>query len=360
MAYLYRRAVVIDHTKVPNSNLTNFPMLFAGTYSYLADEANGGKVKTANGYDIIFTSDPEGSTILNFQRLAWINTTGQVVFWISIPTLSTSVDTVIYLHYGKASDTDHANVATVWTGANYVAVHHLNEANEATMVDSTGNDGISPATHYPRTTAGKIYKGMQFLSSDTRQAGGVDNDCPSGSAARTMSIWFNTTYAADKDLCGYGTIGTSMRGFYMRAGVSPVIYMDLGAGGGTVEYTWVNNNTDWHLWHACCPAGAKTNDVLFYFDGALKTVSRNGGTNTLNTLLTAKQLGHRPGGTGAYFWTGDMEEFRISSDQKSADWIATEFNNQNSPSTFYSVGEAGGILLNPDLKGGMKDLYGGF
>jgi hypothetical protein len=37
-------------------------------------------------------------------------------------------------------------------------------------------------------------------------------------------------------------------------------------------------------------------------------------------------------------WNGKIDELRISNIARSVDWIMTEFRNQNSPSTFYSVG----------------------
>jgi hypothetical protein len=35
---------------------------------------------------------------------------------------------------------------------------------------------------------------------------------------------------------------------------------------------------------------------------------------------------------------GTLDECRVSSSARSGDWIKTEFNNQNSPSTFYFIG----------------------
>src|SRR5579864_3505140 len=64
--YSYSRAITIDHTKVPNTDQSNFPVLISGTYSYLATTGNGGKVMNANGYDIIFTSDAGGLNPLPF------------------------------------------------------------------------------------------------------------------------------------------------------------------------------------------------------------------------------------------------------------------------------------------------------
>src|SRR5947209_8066968 len=33
--YTYRRSITIDHTRVPNTDQSNFPVLISGTYSYL-------------------------------------------------------------------------------------------------------------------------------------------------------------------------------------------------------------------------------------------------------------------------------------------------------------------------------------
>src|SRR6202034_4279174 len=39
-------------------------------------------------------------------------------------------------------------------------------------------------------------------------------------------------------------------------------------------------------------------------------------------------------------FTGTLDEVRISSSARSGDWITAEYNNESSPSTFYSVWEA--------------------
>lgn len=47
-----------------------------------------------------------------------------------------------------------------------------------------------------------------------------------------------------------------------------------------------------------------------------------------------------------------MDEVRISATARSWDWIKTKYNNQNSPSTFYSVGgemPTGGAEPVPEL-----------
>ncbi|HEU0272951.1 MAG TPA: LamG-like jellyroll fold domain-containing protein, partial [Candidatus Udaeobacter sp.] len=41
---------------------------------------------------------------------------------------------------------------------------------------------------------------------------------------------------------------------------------------------------------------------------------------------------------GAYYFNGDVDELRISSTNRSTDWIAAEYNNQNNPGTFVTMG----------------------
>ena len=65
--YSYQRAIVIDHTKVPNTDQTDFPFLFNTTDPSFAATANGGHVSSASGNDIIFSTDPSGQSTLDYE-----------------------------------------------------------------------------------------------------------------------------------------------------------------------------------------------------------------------------------------------------------------------------------------------------
>ncbi len=101
--YSYQRAIVIDHTKIPNTDLNNFPFLISGTFPYLANAANGGKVQNASGYDIIFTPDAGGTNKLDHEIESYNPATGQFTAWVRIPVLSHTQDTILYLAYRNAS-----------------------------------------------------------------------------------------------------------------------------------------------------------------------------------------------------------------------------------------------------------------
>ncbi|MGD0136085.1 MAG: discoidin domain-containing protein, partial [Bryobacteraceae bacterium] len=80
--YSYSRTITIASTQVPNTDQTNFPVLFSSTDSRLMSVANGGHVANANGYDIIFTADAAGTQKLNHEIESYNGTSGQFIAWV--------------------------------------------------------------------------------------------------------------------------------------------------------------------------------------------------------------------------------------------------------------------------------------
>ncbi|MEO8368841.1 MAG: LamG-like jellyroll fold domain-containing protein, partial [Candidatus Solibacter sp.] len=76
--------------------------------------------------------------------------------------------------------------------------------------------------------------------------------------------------------------------------------------------------------------------VSHYLNG----VPNGGGTINLTIADNGKnaKIGSRD--DLVTMFKGAMDEVRISSAPRSAGWIATGYNNQSSPSTFYSIGAA--------------------
>jgi hypothetical protein len=162
--YSYSRSITINHTKVPNTDQTNFPVLIAGTYSYLATTGNGGNVTNSNGYDIIFTSDAAGANMLAFERQSYNASTGAVTFWVKVPTLSHTTDTVIYLFYGNSSvTTDQSNKTAVWD-SNYLGVWHMSNGVTLNGNDSTAN-GNNGSTSGVTAVTGIIADAASYSSS---------------------------------------------------------------------------------------------------------------------------------------------------------------------------------------------------
>jgi hypothetical protein len=83
--YSFARSIAIAHAQVPNTDQSNFPVLFNTTDALLKTVANGGHVQNANGYDIIFTSDAAGTVKLNHEIEYYSPSTGQFVAWVRVP-----------------------------------------------------------------------------------------------------------------------------------------------------------------------------------------------------------------------------------------------------------------------------------
>ncbi|WOV92818.1 MAG: LamG-like jellyroll fold domain-containing protein [Candidatus Nitrosoabyssus spongiisocia] len=73
------------------------------------------------------------------------------------------------------------------------------------------------------------------------------------------------------------------------------------------------------------------------------TIYNNGASRTSRSLptsddvnRTSNYIGRTDNPAHSYF-DGKLDEFRLSSTARSADWIATEYANQNSPSTFFTI-----------------------
>jgi hypothetical protein len=143
--YSYQRSIVIDHTQVPHTDQVNFPFLFNTTDPAFRTTANGGHVTSAAGYDLAFSTDPDGRTMLDAEIEAYNPATGQLVAWVRIPDLSHTADTVLYVFYGNANITaaPQQNAAGVWD-SNFEAVYHLATPGSGVATDSTAyqNNGV--------------------------------------------------------------------------------------------------------------------------------------------------------------------------------------------------------------------------
>src|SRR6266571_3245031 len=141
--YLYKKQITIDHTKVSGgSDLSNFPLLVSITDVSLKTAENGGRVQSVSGFDIIFTNSTE-TIKLDHEVQSYTASTGKIVMWVRLPTLSASVDTVIYLYYGNIGvSTSQSNPTGVWN-TNYKGVWHLGEisgsALDSTSYGASGN-----------------------------------------------------------------------------------------------------------------------------------------------------------------------------------------------------------------------------
>jgi hypothetical protein len=136
MSWLYRKEIIIDHTKVAE-NLVNFPIYI--------DIVNGDLIGHAqsDGDDFVFTTDETPTpTKLSHEIESYDSATGHLIAWVNIPSLSSTIDTSIYMYYGNPDASNQQQVETTWNNG-FKAVYHLKESWSTTtghFKDSTINN----------------------------------------------------------------------------------------------------------------------------------------------------------------------------------------------------------------------------
>ena len=154
----YRKSITIDHTKVA-ADETDYPLLVN-----LPSDADLAGEAQADGDDIVFIGS-DGTTKLDHEIEKYVSATGELVAWVDISSLSSSLDTLVYMYYSNPSCASQQNPAGVF-GSDYALVQHLNEAS-GTIYDSTSNN--NDATQYGGVTysaTGKIGSAVGINSAD--------------------------------------------------------------------------------------------------------------------------------------------------------------------------------------------------
>jgi len=372
--YTYARSITVNHTlvgTVNNTDQVNFPLLFAGTYAYLATVANGGNVTNANGYDISFTSDSLCATRLPFEQDSYNAVNGAVAYWIKIPTLSHSTNTVIYLCYNNpVVVSDQSNKTAVWD-SNYLAVYHLPNGTTLTANDSTANGNNAtisgataatgtiggagnfngansyirvPSSTYTVSTTGNV-SFSAWVKTSTHGIIIGNTSAPPGTVAwSTLANYVPMLYI---DSSGYVRATIAWPGYnYPSAAISPGTYNDNNW--HYVVHTFLNGNSGGQE-NNCCFGGTSA----LYIDGALVSSASIGnyaatsewgfyiGTGCdwqwVNSSGACGYYGPETNGGWDYF-NGLIDEVEISQTARSSDWIITQYNNQSAPGTFYTMG----------------------
>jgi hypothetical protein len=336
-SWQYRKAITIDHTKV-GGTLANFPVLVSVTDANLQANAQ------ASGNDILFT-DASGTAKLAHEVEFYTSASGQLIAWVSVPSVSASVDTVIYMYYGNPAAPAQQNPSGVWD-ANFSGVWHLKETgngsageykdSSANANNARGGNGSSGAT--PTRVAGKIGYGQSFNGSQL--INGATSSMPAVNGNQTMSFWYQVATNPPSARTNLFTLRTSGGGSANQGVfVGPV-------SGSCSAYASPIGATQWGgtcTIDANAPAAGSWHYFVFTHSGTTNVLYMDGAQVATNT--TALQTG----AIGEFIWgsytttpaepfTGQMDETRVSSTARSAAWIQAEYNNQNSPASFLSLG----------------------
>jgi len=326
--YMNIRQITAEYADAAGSH-ANFPLLISGTYDYLAHTDHGGKLTSASGFDLIFTSDEEGNTKLDHQIESYNHETGALVFWVRVPTLSAADGTVVYAFYGNSSvTTSQQDVPGVWN-SNFKAVYHLGNGVTLNVADSTSN--AQDLTNNNATpAAGQVDGGAGFSGSAQYIYRNNPTGFPTGAAERTLSAWFKLGADGPVSIGGWGIAWA----LWHQSG-----YLGLEADAYDPLFPWTYD-TGWHRLAAVLPAwDNRLSGVLFYLDGVYTPTTALVANSIVNTAAGTAAFGALPRSLNSNNLTGQLDEVRISDIARDGGWLLTEFNSEASPSTFYGVGD---------------------
>ena len=308
-AWTYRMKITIDHTQVAG-NLTKFPYLVSiPSNSSLASHAR------SDGFDILFTGD-DGVTKLIHETEKYVSATGELLSWVKLSSLSSTVDTYIYLYYGNPSASNQANPPGVWD-SNYRGVWHLGGTFNDTT--SNANNGTNSGTS---NTTGVIVDGKYFNPAESDSIQVSDSASLHISNYLTVSLWAKP--ALDNQWHTLVSKMSASSDLYFVIDNNNVIDVMLAP----------PRSTDWQP--AITLANNAWNYLVLTYDGSNLRLYRNGsevasvagsGTLGLGSNTNPLHFGYNTTWPGELF-NGSQDEVRISSVARSAAWILTEYNNQ--------------------------------
>lgn len=297
-------------------------------------------IQSANsdGVDIVFVD--VNNISLDFEIEQYDDIAGNLTSWVNIPTLAENSDTEFYVYYGNDQIVQSIqSPASVW-GDSYESVWHMEDTLDSTSKNHDGaNNGATSMT-------GKIGDAYDFDGNndyialdmsfennntlDTMTASAWVKVAPNTGAWSILdfdrSEWFTFTIG--------GTVTESNKvGFHTTA---PSIH-DFSGNSIVADGTW-------HLVHVVYDG----TDKIIYVDGIED--ARNTNSHSGNDLGQgqSKRYGFIGDGSEAttfdanknnIYFEGMADEIRFSMDAKSIHWIATEWNNQNDPGSFYNTSD---------------------
>jgi hypothetical protein len=337
--WLNREKITINKTMVSGS-LTDFPVLIS-----IGDPVGLKKHAQSDGDDILFTSW-DGTTKLAHEIEFYDGNAGNLVAWVKVPLVTSASDTIIYMYYNNSAASSQQDKTAVWANG-YQGVWHLIEATGATRYDSTGNhNDLKSINGVAQCTGTWIGKCADFTRTSSQNLS-ISDSAQTGldiSGPITLEAWVkphetaNTPYyLIDKD---EGSC----------SGGQPPYYLRLSSGNSS---SYVRENI---LLNSVCNANPSdlngdTNNAISVntwnllagvYDGSYLRLYKNGAqTNSTayNSGIFNSDGQFIIGGrlTTQYF-DGLIDEVRVSSTARSPEWIQTEYNNENSPTTFLSLG----------------------
>jgi len=312
--------------------VTNFPVLVRLTGTNFAFENAG-----PGGADLRFTKSD--GTPINYEIEQWDSSSRQAAIWVKIDTVFGNDNShYINMYWGASNATSASNSAAVFdTSDGFQGVWHLNQPTGSLEKDATYNhfDG-TPSAIAPILTDGSVGTAKQFDGTSSffdmkNTAAGKLNFPENGTY--TISAW---AYADTLDDSFHVVAGKSDEQYYLKLKQyyppNPMRW----------EFVEFHNQTGWQITDSIASArtwtyivGIRSGVAQYFFvngvpvDSTIELKSDADARRTGDDFTIGKYLSTSVNVIeGKCPFKGKIDEVRISSRARSADWIKLCFMNQ--------------------------------
>jgi hypothetical protein len=334
--FQYRKKITFNNSAI-TENLANFsvPIIFNSSNSDF-----WGHVQTS-GNDTRFV-DADNITELYYEFEKFNHTSDDMIAWVKVPQIDASSTTdCIWVYYGNSTVNfdSYYNSSSVWDG-NYTAVWHLKEdptGPAPQFRDSKdGNDGTANNMIAGDQQPCKIDGGLNF--------NGVNAKAPTNASASvkgltqyTVSAWVNTgVLDSAKHEIYEESIGTSASSRVKFCIETTNKFALEGRALDTDSFTtWVSPITtlSTSTWYYVAGVFDSVSDVHHFMINGVDTTNTVVASTIANTApFDTPTIGARPQATE--FWSGKIDEVRISKIARSANWSKACYQYQVDQSKF--------------------------
>eukprot|EP01037_Dinobryon_pediforme_P012049 gene12049-12139_t len=332
--YVYRKKITFDQTQISGTQ-ANFPVLVKIVDADLVYTPGlcTNKVQSATLNDLAFVDGtaPQ-SAELPYEIDTYDGTTGTLLVWVQVPSFSSSgAGNSLYYYFGSTAPPAHAAASSTWA-SDYKAVYHFNE--------KTLNSAVGGVKESTSNASNATTSNMTAASLTTGQIGGAYTFSNS-----SISTGSNLDVLGDHTLSAW--VYTNNTGLDQKVmtnqNASNYYGYKLGSYFGAMETENQTAGYGYSATRGSTPIGYIAANTWYYVQGVASGTQLSVYVNGVQYATTTVTIGSTTTGStfyigvgesgNQYYWSGVIDEVRVSTVAKSSSWIQTEYNNQRNPAS---------------------------